>query len=411
MANTISTTRKRRGYIAPVLLTFLIWTFVSADAVQAQDWGFDPILRIAGTYDDNANLSIFTDQEVVLEGYLFEASAVIDYSSPLTTFSITPRILSRKYEDNPDLESDDQFLRSAFRHTMNSSSIGFRLNYDRQSVRTGERSDTDLDVEDPDEIAGDETGATIRGRRTKLRFKPIWNYNFSSKSTISVDVDYREVDYEDVFLDLLKDFQDVRLNLSYRRALSNVNTAVITTTGRRFETVDGLSEFTGYAVQGGFRRSLSEKTELRAMVGLETSERVDAEEDTNVIGNITLIRRLETIRMLAEYRRAVTGTGTGRLSIRNSLNLNFTRQLNDRIAVGLGARAYQSGELNDAVGANDRDYVELHSRFIWYLSRPFSLQFNYRYTMLNRENLGERANSNQVDIWFVYRPNRIPKLR
>ena len=410
MTNTINTTSKRRGLITPVLVTFLIWAFVFADSVQAQDWGFDPVLKIAGTYDDNANLSIRTDQEVELDGYLFEASAVIDYSSPLTTFSVTPRILSRKYEDNPELESDDQFLRSAFRHTMSSSSVVFRLNYDRQLVRTGERADTDLDIEDPDEIEGDDSGrVSIQGRRTKWRFTPNWNYNFSNKSSMSVSVDYRDVDYEDVFLDLLDDFTDARLNLSYRRALSNVNTAVITTTGRRFETADGLVEFTGYALQGGFNRSLSEKTQLRMMVGLETSERIGAEEDTNVIGNITLIRRLETIKTLAEYKRTVTGTGTGRLSIRDSLNLNFTRQLNERISVGLGARAYHSGELNNAVGVNDRDYVELHSRFIWYLSRPFSLQFNYRYTMLNRENLGERANSNQVSLWFVYQPNRIPK--
>ncbi len=34
---------------------------------------------------------------------------------------------------------------------MRSSSVGFRLEFDQQSVRTGERADTDFDVEDPDE--------------------------------------------------------------------------------------------------------------------------------------------------------------------------------------------------------------------------------------------------------------------
>ena len=413
MNNINNAIRRQHRLIAPLIFTFLIWTIISADSVQAQDWGFDPMIKIGGEVDDNALLRIRTDEELKLEGYLVEASVGIDYASPLTSFSVTPRVLLRRYPDNPEFESTDTFVRSLFRHDMRSSSIGFRGNYQRQQVRIAERADTDLLIDDPDEISDDDSGQVgIEGTREKWRFTPNWAYQFTNKSSIAANLDYFDVHYEDVFANLLNDWNDIRANLSYRYALSDITTAVLTATGRRYETADGLTETIGYGLLAGFDKSVSEKTRLRAMVGVESTEpetgaNID-EKFTNVVGNISLTRKLETIRILAQYRRSVIGSGLGNLSLRDALYMNFTRQLNERISAGMGFRAYHDEGLSDT-SRLDRDYFQVRTVFTWHLSKAFALEFDYRYTLLNREGLvaGERANSNHVVLWFVYQPNRI----
>ena len=77
----------------PVLgaLCAAIFVFVSANSALAQDWRFEPILKIGGEYDDNATLDSRTDEELELNGYLVDARVAIKYASPTTSFFVEPR--------------------------------------------------------------------------------------------------------------------------------------------------------------------------------------------------------------------------------------------------------------------------------------------------------------------------------
>jgi hypothetical protein len=148
-----------------LMRTFLIaatFTFASANTALAQDWRFEPIVKVGGEFDDNATLDIRTDLEVELKGYLLDLRADVNYSSPTTSFFVQPRFLLRNYPDEPEFDSDDIFLRSNYQFQGPSSTLGFRANFDRQSVRTAERSDSDLEIEDPDEIPNNDTGRLFR---------------------------------------------------------------------------------------------------------------------------------------------------------------------------------------------------------------------------------------------------------
>ena len=393
---------------APVLASMAL-VLLSAGIANAQDWNFDPVVRVAGEYDDNAELSFRTDNEVELNGLLIEGSADIGYTSPQTSFDLTPRILIRNYSDNPELESDDIFVRGAWRRNMRSSNLGLRVNFDQQTVRTGERADTEFEFDDPDEISeGDSGRVALRGDRTRWRITPSWGYRFSAANSISANINHYDVDYEDVFLDRLDDYTDTRGNLFFRHGFSNVNTGVIQLTGRNFETADGEAELSGYGAMAGIERDLTQTTRLRAMVGFETTDGTSGSaDDTNAVGNITFVQNLQTIRILAQYRRTINATGAGRLSTRDSYILNFNRELNQKISAGIGVRAYQSRGLSDTTSVDDRDYVQLRGSFVWNIARTFSMEFDYRYTMINRIEFGERANSNSILVWLSYRPTRV----
>lgn len=378
----------------------------------AQDWRFEPIIKVGGEIEDNATLNVRTDQEVGLEGYLLDLKADINFDSPQSTFFLQPRFLLRNYPDEPDFDSDDIFIRANYRYDGVKNAYGFRANYDRESVRTAERTDSDLDIEDPDEIPDTDSGRILRfGDRERLRIVPYWDYQFTNKSSFGAKFAYVDVQYEEVFAGFLSDFTDARIDLSYKYTLSPVTNALFTATTRQFDSADSPNDIKGFGVLGGVEHVWSEKTRISAMIGLEDTDQPGIDPDPEVVGNATLRRDLETIRMFLQYRRSITASGAGNLSVRDTVNLNFRRRLSEKISAGIGVRAYQSRGKGEAPTIDDRNYFQLQASFSWYLARFLAIEADYRYTVLDRsEALGESSNSNRINLWFVYQPNTVPDI-
>ena len=385
-----------------MISTVSVFAVLAVTAAQAAEWRIEPLIRVAGDFDDNALLTTRTDDQADISGYIIDASAIFAYQSETTRFFITPRLSRSDYGD-PGFDSNDQFLRFDFDHDTQSTNFRLRGSYDRESVRTAERADTDLDIEDPDEIRDEDTGRVfIRDDRERFQVNPSWAYRMSDASSFSINLDYRDVRYDEAFQGLLNDYTNARTNVSYRRSWSPRNTLILTGTYRQYEED---AEITGAGFSVGFQRTFSETTRLRAVVGLEDTDQGAGESDVNWVADMSLTRRLQTITMLAQYRRTISGGGEGSLSVRDSINLNFSRRLSERISAGIGVRAYQTNALNDAIVAfNERDYIQLRSQLTWHLTRAWSLEANYRYTFLTRSVVTESANSNNVTIWLNYRP-------
>ena len=248
-----------------------------------------------------------------------------------------------------------------------------------------------------------------RERRERLRAAPRWSYKISDVSSFDADINFLNVDYAAQGVSsTLFDFTDTRLRLSYRRNFSNRNTGFIAVTGRDYTTerVDG--DRIGRGVSAGFSRSLSETTRFRATIGLEDSDREGVSgpgdsDKANTVYDISLTRNLQTIRLLAQYRKRIAPSGRGFLVSRDEFNLRFTRDLNDRFSAGLGVRAYTTNSVNEEF--NEQDYVQLRGQVIWRLSQAFSMQADYRHTVINREIQGEGANSNRITVWLNYQPS------
>ena len=119
-------------------------TLLLAAGPAFAQWDFTPLIKVGAETDDNATIDPFTDQEIQLEGWLAELSFDLTYDSDRTDFTFTPTYLNRNYSDNPEFENDDLYLRTVLTHEMRSSSLGLRVNYDEQQVRTAERSDQEF---------------------------------------------------------------------------------------------------------------------------------------------------------------------------------------------------------------------------------------------------------------------------
>ncbi len=379
---------------------------LSAPATYAQQTTLEPVLGVGYEHDDNATLSIFTIEEPEISGYLLDASARFGYRSPKTTLSATARLLDRNY-DEEEFDHTDEFFDFRYDYRGQSSRFQFRGSYGNELVRTGERLDTNFDIEDPSEIPDDTTGVVaISDERERVDIVPTYTYDISDVSTLGINLRYSTVSYAEQFAGLLNDYTNTRASLNFGRSLSARNTVLFGLNSGRYEA-DGSEPVTGYGLSGGLQSLLSEKTTLRIIVGVANTETFDGDTSTDPVGEITLTRRLETINLLAQYRRVVTGGGTGNLTARDIININFTRELTERVSAGIGVRAYSTTALAEAAGNpfDERDYVQLRAAVAWNLSRTLSFEVSYRYTVLDRVNLGESGNSNNITLWFNWRPS------
>ena len=411
---------KRNAFIPGLSRTAIIGcvtamlTFAAAD-VFAAEWRIEPRFGIAGEVDDNAVLNIVTVQEQEISGYVVDATARIQYSSPLTEFHFTPRFLYRDYGE-PDFDSNDGFLRFGLERLFQSSRFEFSGNFSDEKARTAERADAaDLELEDPDDIPDNDSGRVfVRDRRQSLTLSPEYVFETSEKSSLGISLRYIDVTYEDALAVLLNDYTDLRSRLTFRHAWSPRNAFILAGTYRTFESdcptcTDAVSGFGGRI---GIESRLSETMTLRALVGAETTELESGEDDTSPMAEISLLRNFETMTLFAQYQRSISGGGGGSLSARDQFNINFRRQLTDRIAAGLGVRAYKTDALESGViTVDERDYVQLRALFVWNLSETLALETHYRYTILDREVAGESANSNNVMVWLNWRPTPIVRSR
>ena len=120
--NSIFTNIKNGSYCVVVGLVALMGSTTGA---VAQDWRFDPIFKLGYEVDDNAALSIRTDEEVEIAGFQADVTARVDYLTETTIFSLIPRVRVRRY-DVSEFDSTDSFLKMIYSHKTLAHTFAFR---------------------------------------------------------------------------------------------------------------------------------------------------------------------------------------------------------------------------------------------------------------------------------------------
>ena len=379
---------------------------LASTAATAPPWELVPRLAVGGEVDDNAQLTVRTDDVVKLEGYLLEAAAAISYESATTDFVITPLIFDRNYPDEEVFDSTMYDVQMRYTYRGQRNRFRFDAWFNEDDIRNAERADVDLDQQDPDDIPDDDTGLVqIPGDRTRIQARPSWTYSWSRASASTLRIDYRDVTY-DAELGFT-DYTDARFTLDYSNNFSTRSAWFVSGAVRNYDLEGDEGEFDSISFNVGLDTRLSETLRLRARIGAEDVESsTNGLNETQPIGELTFIRQLETIRLLAQYRRSVTTSGRGQMSERDAVNVRMTRVLNERFEAGLGLKAYRSRpiRLEPDQQLFDRNYAQLTARLTWNITRSISMEPMYRYTFVDREVQGESANSNQFILWFAYQP-------
>lgn len=375
-------------------------------APTAAQWRVAPSIGAGLTYDDNFFLVDDNLSTESVNGWALGAEVRFSYDSQLTEFSLTPRLRLDKYDSDLDLDTNSAFLDFDYLYTGQLSQFQFRGSYSDETIRTGERSDIDFDVNDPDDIPSDDSGRVIgTDDRQRIFLAPNWSYRTGDRSSVRLNATYLDVTYDEVPFGFLRDYIESRIQASFEYDMSEKNTVGLSGYYRQSDFEQADSDIEGYGLHVDFQRSLSETTLLRVKMGADSTEDNTGVDRTNPIGEISVIHNLQTSQILASYRRSVQGSGAAELSVRDALSLNITRNLSEKFKVGAGIIAYQTSALDDnTVSFDERDYVQIGGLFVWRLTRALSVNFDYRYTYLDRKSSDSDASSNAMDLWFRYSP-------
>ena len=390
---------RRFGIIAILIL--------SVSPATHAEWRVLPAIGLGYEYDDNARLAPDTATKEDIRGYTADASATFVYTAPLTTFSLTPRLIFRRYDES-EFDIDSQFLALRFQREFRRAQFRLRGTFNRQPIRLAERSNLDFDIEEPEEIAVDDSGLVFQIQdRDRIMLVPEWTQQLTQRLNLRLGLMYIDSSYESQNVALLRDFSELSFTGSLGYKLNERDTVSFAAYQRTSDFAQSNSDVEGFGVGLRFSRALSENTRLNIDAGVDTTEDENGENQTSPIGTVSLVRRFETGNLLLTYQRRVNGGGSANIIVRDLFNISGTKELSERTAVSLGLRAYTSDSIDDGVSAfEERDYLQV--RLLWsrFLSRSVAVDVDYRYTFIDRQFFGSSANANQINFWLRYRPNR-----
>jgi len=386
--------------------TVLLYSATSS----AQEWRFHPEVRVGVEYDDNSRLS--TDPAFVQksDGYLIGASLDMRYATERTTFSIRPRILSRNYDEVPDIDSNDQFVDLNFNREFLKGNLGIRANFAMESVRTAERTDPNLDEEDPNLISDDDIGLVFtREDRDRLRISPQWNYDIGQRTSLTLSGEYLDVGYSGAVNSFFVDYSDARFEGTLLRRFSTRTNAYFSAGVRQYDNKAGNDDYNGMGAGIGIRSNLSETLRVQAEIGYEEAElESTGESDSAVVANVSLVRTLETVSYFLRFSRSISPGGNGRLSERDSFNLNIRKKLSERVSGSVGLRLNNTDDIvSTPQSLGGRDLLQFRARLEVAISRSLVVEADYRYNDIKRPADGGSADSNSISLWLVYRPTPI----
>jgi len=385
------------GLLGGLSLVTLLLCSTSASA----NWRAVPTAGAGVEYDDNPLLETNTGSDMSVNGYVVDAGVDLINASPRSQFTFTPSVLVSRY-DNSDLDATNYFANLNYRYGGQRSTFTVWGVYGDETIRTAEQAAVDFGVTDPTQIPDDNTGRTFgTANRQRIQLRPQWSYRAGERSLVELGVDYRNVAYDQTSTGL-SDYDQTTGSAAYSYDFSSTSAFRLSAYYRQnhFDLLD--RDLSGNGAALGISHSVSERTEFQMNIGVDSTEDGLGNNQNSTIGDISLIHKLETSTVLASYRRSVVGSGNGILTVRDSINLNYTRQVTQRFSFGGGISAYHSTALGDNTTNLDRDYYQLRTLFSWNFTPTLSMDLDYRYSNIDRAFQAGSADSNRVNLTFRY---------
>lgn len=387
---------------SPIHLAYisaLLW-----NPVAQADWRATPTFGAGFESNDNANLTPDSALEESISGFGVNLGAVLAYQSQLTTFELKPSIDYEQYDES-EYDTTNEFLKFELNNRGQRYRLRFRGDLSNEVIRQGELGNVDFDAEDPSDIPVDDSGQTFSNNdRLRIVLAPEWQYDLTERANIGLFAEYVRTDFEEDPGQLGNDFAETEIGAEIGFDLSPRDNVGLQVYARETD-FSGGEDISGTGVGAFYRRSVSENTDLEFLLGVDQTEDINGEDESNPIGVVSFVRKYETGRLLGSFRRVVSGNGGGIVSVRDQLDLRGTRNLTERWSLGVGARAYQTDALQgDATAFDARDYVQVRGELAWRATQTWTIELNYRFTQLERDSFLSEADSNRFSLWFRYKP-------
>ncbi len=346
-----------------------LFVLFSSSQAFAEKWYFEPSVSARLGYNDNIQLS--TDSEISTYTSYITADAAFGFRTNVSDVSVTAKMIDRRFDDNADLNTNNQFLKlqSSYRSGLNLFGLG--ADYERESTRTSEF-----------DFSGYSNTNKIKVTQS---ISPYYDRTLTERTSIRIGGNYTDVTYEDAELTGLSDYtnKSAYTSLQYRFTERTSLQAVLS---KSLYTSDS-TEFDTTSLQFGANHMFSETLSLNVLLGPSHTESKyisgGVEEESSSVGrtiDIGLRKNFELTSLNGSLKSTESAGGQGKMTVRNSLNFSLNHKVSERTTFALSSTLQQNesgGGRTDP--SEDRTYFSFKPSLSWKASPWWTITGSYSY--------------------------------
>lgn len=406
-----------------------LFVLVVSRIAYAAEWFMQPSVKAGREYNDNITYTLQPHNAV----YGTSVGAILDAGVRSDIWQVNGNVDYRKKSySSTNLDSNDHsFNLSSFFQTPRSV---WQLN--------GTSAKSSLVTEQQSNV---NTGLTQKNIVQDTRnISPMWTWSMTEVTRIRLAYQVSDVSYVNGEGSLLYDYRQQSTTVSILHQLNPQDLITIDTGYSYFRVPKTGVVSRGPSVQAGLTRQFSETLKGSIAAGARktttiipsetplydypdqqsltdcvdraffngqnpyiacitgfasTAQRADT---TNITYNINLEKKFSGAQVNFFLTRTITPTASGAESKTNSLNLDVTKPLTQKLTASFKMYAYRTSTIGGNISSVDRQFYQFEPRLNWRWTEELSLNGSYRYSHLKRENDQRSVIANSVYLTLMY---------
>lgn len=385
---------------------------LGAMKVRAANWEWAPRLQVGYEFNDNYRLA-FPGDEIEVSGGMVDVQLQMRAAGPLTRLSLTPRLRSTYYPDQPAEESDDYFLGFNLDHTGRKLRAGLRADYQNETVVRSELPDPDIE-DDLGETGGADAGRiVVRNERDLIRVNPSLSYAFSPRRSLELTADYLDVSFDRDVTGAQVGYTEIGGSAGFAVASSERSTVALRGLYSSYDPEFGTNDTQGYGLQAEWSSAVSEASSVYVRAGAQRTE-IDrpmmtgtaSYAATSYVAGAGGRRAMKLTTLFIDATRSVGPTSSGFVVERDQLRFRLTRLFRPRVGAFVGVRGIRDRPIEKDAAYGTRRYATGDVGLEWRMLRQLSLVASYDYTWQEFADEPSDATSEAASLSLIYEPRR-----
>jgi len=386
---------KRARMWTAVLPFSVVLIVVQSITASAEQWRLEPIANVSLLHDDNIDLdaidprsSFGTSVALALRGL-----RSVDNKS----IALLAGLDQRWYFDAADLDNTAGFVGLEGFVVTERSRLGLSTSFRVQSTLTSEQTTTGV--------------SDVNGQQYQLTLSSGWSYLLTPRASADVSVNFEEVFYQNVGDSELSDYRSGEISLTGRYSMSERSELQALVGYARYSTADKTSETDAINAQLGTTYQFSETLSFNLLVGLRVSESKEqdgtggtmSEQGTGPTFSLNLNKELARGgRLSATATRTLAPSGGAEVLDQTELDLTVSYPVDERWTWDLGARGYRNRSSVDEGQRSGVDYAEGSLNVSYRIWPNWTVRVGYRHRWQDDEQEPDSAQSNSVFLALAW---------
>ena len=273
------------------------------------------------------------------------------------------------------------------------------------------------------------------------RVTPSWLWIMTENSSLKLEHNYQEAEYEKYYTSNLNDYSYSSTGLTYFYQWSEKDQVYVTAShssyemddltdvGQRERPITGIYALTSLSDTNSYQLGLNHQFTETFKVGLgygdsstegtstvkqcvvtgtdgrcfvATSPVTNNSDTTSPVYTFTAEKNFELTKLDLNINRTISASGLGSEVQIDNVGINIIRDITSLINLGLNLSVNKSEATNDTFNSNDRDQYRGTLKLAWHFSQNWNLDWQYRYMQIQNKSTGAESNSNYYAMMVRY---------